>query len=60
MSNGYGEFVTHFPRSAEFINGMVEVNILAKKTIQMLEGFIQAETTTNRLNDLSHQFFLDQ
>ena len=47
------------PRSAEFINGMVEVNILAKKTIQMLEGFIQAETTTNRLNDLSHQFILD-
>ena len=47
------------PRSAEFIHGMVEVNILAKKTIQMLEGFIQAETTTNRLNDLSHQFILD-
>ncbi len=47
------------PRSAEFVEGMVQANILAKKTIQMLEGFIQPETTTNRLNELAHQFILD-
>ena len=33
-------------RSADHIAGMVQANILAKKTIQMLESFIQSETTT--------------
>ena len=42
-------------RSAEYIEGMVQSNILAKKTIQMLERFIQSETTTNKLNNLAHQ-----
>ena len=46
-------------RSAEYIEGMVQSNILAKKTIQMLERFIQSETTTNKLNNLAHQFILD-
>ena len=46
-------------RSAEYIEGMVQANILAKKTIQMLERFIQSETTTNKLNNLAHQFILD-
>ena len=38
---------------------MVQANILATKTIQMLENFIEPDMSTNRLNDLAHRFIVE-
>lgn len=47
------------PRSQEFIEGMEKASILASNCLKMLEKYIQSSITTNRLNDIAHQYILD-
>ena len=51
LTSDQADFVAKpiIPRSEKFINGMVQANILATKTIQMLENFIEPDMSTNRL-----------
>ena len=61
LTSDQADFVAKpiIPRSEKFINGMVQANILATKTIQMLENFIEPDMSTNRLNDLAHRFIVE-
>ncbi|KAK3604245.1 hypothetical protein CHS0354_002053 [Potamilus streckersoni] len=47
------------PRSDEFIEGMALSCRLARRTLDMIETEVKSGVSTGRLNDIIHQFMLD-